>query len=50
VNEGGKKLNLYAQDYISIRYSSSNNTYCQFRCGINKLHFTNHFSTLLYIN
>jgi hypothetical protein len=42
VNVGGQKLNLYAQDCISIRHAISTDTYCQFRCGIDKLHFTNH--------
>jgi hypothetical protein len=42
VNVGGKKLNLYAKNYISIKHTSNNNTYCQFRCGINNLHFINH--------
>jgi hypothetical protein len=42
VNVGGKKLNLYSQNYLSIRHTISTNTYCQFRCGSNKLHFTNH--------
>jgi hypothetical protein len=41
VNVGGKNLNLYAQNYISIRHAISRDTYCQFRCGINNLHFTN---------
>jgi hypothetical protein len=45
VNVGGQKLNLYAQDYISIRHANrhpnSTDTYCQFNCGINNIHFTN---------
>jgi hypothetical protein len=41
VNIGGKNLNLYAQNYISIRHIISRDTYCQFRCGINNLHSTN---------
>jgi hypothetical protein len=44
VNVGGKKLNLYTQDHISIRHASSTNTYCQFRCESNNLHFTNHLT------
>jgi hypothetical protein len=44
VNVGGKNLNLYAENYISIRHPSSNNTYYQFRCGINNLHLTNHLT------
>jgi hypothetical protein len=41
VNVGGQKLNLNAKNYISIRHASNKHTYCQFRCGINNLHFTN---------
>jgi hypothetical protein len=41
VNVGGKNLNLYGQDYISIRHAISNKTYCQFGCGSNNIHFTN---------
>jgi hypothetical protein len=41
VNIGEENLNLYAQNYISIRHAISRDTYCQFRCGINNLHFTN---------
>jgi hypothetical protein len=44
VNIGGQKLDLYAQDYISIRHAgnqeNSTDTYCQFRCGIKNIHFT----------
>jgi hypothetical protein len=41
VNIWGKNLNLYAENYISIRRAISRDAYCQFRCGINNLHFTN---------